>query len=122
MADTADSGTTEESPPSSSAPDPFSVDATVPGLGWEDDVRAFGEKRGVAKHLDVVVRALGEVHVLDGQYAVAVKVENAAVSGAQAMERMSLEAVQELEEVSLKVLFSCPQDVHTNYRETPWAW
>ena len=85
-------------------------------------MRDFGEKRGVAKHSDAVVRALGEVQVLEGQYAVAVKEENAAVSGAHAMERMGLEAVQELEEVILKVIFSCPQDVHKNYRETPGAW
>ena len=49
--------------------------------------------------------ALGEVHVFEWQYAAAVKAENAAVLGEQAMERMGLEAVQELEEVSLKVLF-----------------
>ena len=46
-----------------------------------------------------------EVQVLEGQHAAAVKAEKAAVSGAHAMERMGLEAVQELEEVSLKVLF-----------------
>ena len=85
-------------------------------------MRAFGEKRGVVKYSDAVVRPLGEVHVLEGQYTITVKAENASVSGAQAMERMGLDAVQELEEVSLKVLFSCPQDVHTNYRETPGAW
>ena len=82
-------------------------------------MRAFREKRGMAKHLDAVIRALGEVQVLEGKYTAS---ENTAVSGAQAMERMDLEAVQELEEVSLKVLFSCPQDVHTNYREKPRAW
>ena len=82
--DTADSGTTEESPPSSSAPEPSSVDATVPGMGWEDAVRAFGEKRGVAKDSDAIVRALGEVQVIKGKYAAAVKAENAAMSGAQA--------------------------------------
>ena len=79
-------------------------------------------RRGQALGRHRTVRALGEVQVLEGQYAVAFKAEHVAVSGAQAMERMGLEAVQELEEVSLKVLFSCPQDVHTNYRETPGAW
>jgi hypothetical protein len=65
---------------------------------WETSLRMYGSKYGVSP--DRLIALLNEVQSLEAEYKKLVKEENLAVSQAQTMEIMALEAAQKLEEVS----------------------
>lgn len=65
---------------------------------WETSLRMYGRKYGVSP--DCLIALLNEVQSLEAEYKKLVKDENDAVSQAQTMEIMALEAAQKLEEVS----------------------
>jgi Sec-independent protein translocase protein TatA len=65
---------------------------------WETSLRMYGRKYGVSP--DRLIALLNEVQSLEAEYKKLVKDENDAVSQAQTMEIMALEAAQKLEEVS----------------------
>ena len=65
---------------------------------WETSLRMYGRKYGVSP--DGLIALLNEVQSLEAEYKKLVKDENDAVSQAQTMEIMALEAAQKLEEVS----------------------
>lgn len=64
---------------------------------WETSLRMYGSKYGVSP--DRLIGLLNEVQSLEAEYKTLVKEENLAVSQAQTMEIMALEAAQKLEEV-----------------------
>jgi DNA repair ATPase RecN len=72
--------------------------STMTESPWETSLRMYGRKYGVSP--DRLIALLNEVQSLEAEYKKLVKDENDAVSQAQTMEIMALEAAQKLEEVS----------------------
>lgn len=69
--------------------------------GWDDMKKKFA-KQGPNQKSDKVVRALDDVQLFEANYIALVEEENLAVSRAQTMEAMALEALQKLEEERLQ--------------------
>jgi len=65
---------------------------------WEEELRQFGDKNGLSKQCESVIRASEEVGTAQTNYTVGVTAENVAVEDAQDMERVALDSVQRLEE------------------------
>jgi len=65
---------------------------------WEKELRQFGEKHGLAKQCELVIRASEEAQAAQTRYATGVAEENASVEEVQDAERMALDAIQCLEE------------------------
>ncbi len=70
-------------------------------VAWEDALRNYGVRHGLSRGCEAVIRALEEVQTSESHYSSMVKLENGAVEEAQAMEKMALESMQTLEEVSI---------------------
>lgn len=71
---------------------------------WEQILRSYGKKYGVSP--DQLISRLKDVEFLESEYKRLVKEENRAVSQAETMEIMALEATQKLEEVRIDIFAS----------------
>ncbi|KAL7537292.1 hypothetical protein ACHAXR_009090 [Thalassiosira sp. AJA248-18] len=71
---------------------------TTAALTWEEELRQFGDKFGLVKQCESIIRASEEMQSLQTKYSASVAEENAAVDDSQDMERMALDSGQRLEE------------------------
>ncbi|KAL9189307.1 hypothetical protein ACHAXT_011797 [Thalassiosira profunda] len=65
---------------------------------WEEELRQYGEKSGLGKQCETVIKASEEVHSAETNYSLGVAGENVAVDDACDAERAALDSLQKLEE------------------------
>ena len=76
---------------------------------WQHDLRTYGNEHSLSKQCESLIRATDEVTNAQSNYVDSVAAENVAVDNCVNIERVVLDEVQKLEEVSLHLCISCAQ-------------